>query len=154
MGVAAFSLQPMDANVAELANEARAKQGAVTSRMLRTFPLGRFERAVKDGARRYANLENASSTHAAFARDAITILRPGRRGRNPVEYARIAQQYVACLGDAAPIAVLARSTGLDIAQVRNLVHEARRRGFLTSTKPGVADGALTEEGRRLLDGVD
>jgi hypothetical protein len=122
----------------------------LTARMLRSFPLGEFERAVRQAARRYANRDDAVEPYRRFARRAITVQRPGRRGRDPVEYARIAQRYESFLGTESPIGALASAEGLTVASARNLVYEARKRGYLTPTVKGHAGGDMTQQARKLL----
>jgi hypothetical protein len=150
VGVTSLEVHPLDNNLAALVGES-ATPMPLTARMLRTFPLGEFERAIKESARRYAGRPEAVKVYADFARSAITVDRPGRRGRDPVEYARIAQRYESFLGSPSPIAALAEAEGWEVSKARNLVYEARRRGFLTPTQPGQADGQLTAKARQLLE---
>ncbi len=76
--------------------------------------------------------------------------RPGRRGRTDLDYAKLAQRYVALLDHHAPIRVLAQEEHLAESSVRVLIYNARQRGLLTSAEAGQAGGRLTDKAIRLL----
>jgi transposase-like protein len=77
--------------------------------------------------------------------------RPGRRGRPDVFYAELAKQYVDLLAEGStPTKDLAERLGYSASSIRDLIHQARRRGLLTRASKGLAGGELTENARRLL----
>jgi hypothetical protein len=77
--------------------------------------------------------------------------RPGRRGRPDIFYAVLAAQYVELLdGRSAPTAALAELRNLSASQTRDLLHQARGRGLLTSPPRGRSGGELTEKAKKLL----
>lgn len=53
-------------------------------------------------------------------------------------------------GSTRPVADLAAGMALSRERVRDLLHEARRRGFLTSAPRGRPGGSVTEKARALL----
>lgn len=77
--------------------------------------------------------------------------RPGRRGRDDRWYADLAKAYVDS-GSRTPVKDLSEGLNLSASQVRNLLHEARRRGLLTRSAKGKAGGVLTDSAKELLDG--
>ena len=79
--------------------------------------------------------------------------RPGRPGYPDLQYAKLADLYVALLrsGNRKPVLTIARRLRLRPTTVRSRLHEARQRGFLTSAgKQGVTLGDLTDRARQLL----
>jgi hypothetical protein len=83
------------------------------------------------------------------------VARPGRRGRDDVEYAVWARRYVQALDEAprSPIKHLidsAPAKALTAGEIRWYVGEARNRGLLTAAPPGRAGGQLTDKASVLL----
>jgi hypothetical protein len=78
--------------------------------------------------------------------------RPGRAGREDIDYARIAERYIAHLTNATPVVVLADELKIGVSQTRNLLYEARRRGLLTAAPKGKPGGSLTRKAIKLLEG--
>ena len=79
---------------------------------------------------------------------------PSRRKRwNDYQYAVLAEQYAAIVesGKINVVKLLAKKLGYAPDTVRDLVHEARRRGFLTPTRQGVAGGRLTPRAKQILN---
>jgi hypothetical protein len=80
--------------------------------------------------------------------------RPGQRGRPDLEYAQLADAYLALLNQAEttakPTKALAEQLYLSESRVANLLSEARRRELLTKPPPGRAGGRLTATAERLL----
>jgi hypothetical protein len=77
--------------------------------------------------------------------------RPGKRGRPDVFYAGVAKRYVELLiSSSAPTKDLADELGKPVTSTRDLLHQARQRGLLTSPSKGLAGGELTEKARELL----
>jgi hypothetical protein len=82
--------------------------------------------------------------HAAHHYEATDGVK--KRDRRTLQLARVATEYARALreGTRAPTAVCARRLGLPTATVRNLVHQARLRGFLTGSRgQGIAGGEIT-----------
>jgi hypothetical protein len=77
-------------------------------------------------------------------------MRPGRRGRDDLDYARVAAQYVALLHSQTPLKQLAEELRFNAKQVRNLLRKARDRGLLTEAPTGKAGGTLTPYALELL----
>lgn len=87
--------------------------------------------------------------------------RPGRAGRDDIEYARLCARYVAIVrtGARKPLVALkaeseALGEPLSASRLRSLLYEARRRGLLTDAPDGAAGGDLTEKALALLEGDD
>jgi hypothetical protein len=135
---------------------------SLTAALLRQVPLGEiaaaarahmswfwteYERGRPVSARRARPISNVMAT-------AIDMHRRGRSGRPDAELAVISRQYVQCCAAhrKAPMLALAEQTNLEPAQLRGLLHQARKRGLLTATpgKGGIAGGALTPKARHLL----
>jgi hypothetical protein len=81
--------------------------------------------------------------------------RPGRRGREPVQWARFAAEYDELVkkGGIPPIKELARRWKVSEATARDRIAHVRRMDppLLTRPiKPGMAGGELTKEAKRLL----
>ena len=83
--------------------------------------------------------------------------RRGRKGHGDLFYAQVARDYVAAVeaGSSSPATDVARRRRLGAngpARIRDLLHEARRRGFLTPAPVrGRRGGDLTPQGRAILD---
>lgn len=79
--------------------------------------------------------------------------RPGRRGHPDQVYASTALAYVRAVsrGSAHPVADVAHSMRMSRDRVRDLLHEARRRGLLTTSGRGRAGGSLTPRCARILN---
>jgi hypothetical protein len=77
--------------------------------------------------------------------------RPGARGRDDLDYAMLAAEYVAVLHEPSPIEALKRRTRIaGKKRLQNLLTEARNREVLTRPRPGRAEGELTPYGKKLL----
>jgi hypothetical protein len=113
--------------------------------VLRAIKLDQIQREVDHLIAREEELGRLPAKLAAGLRK-----RPGRVGRDDVEYARVAAAYVAALGSRAPVRRVAEKLGLLPETVRDLLHEARRRGLLTKLGRGKAGGTLTEKALNLL----
>ena len=90
-----------------------------------------------------------TSADAEFERNP----RPGRRGRDDAFYAEWAARYVSLLNHPRPVAELARQHNYSESQIRNFLHEARKRELLTAAPTGRAGGSLTDKAKELLDGT-
>ncbi len=64
----------------------------------------------------------------------------------------MADQYVQACREhpEKPMTLLAEKTGLDGSQLRGVIYQARRRGFLTSAPAGAAGGQLTRKALSVL----
>jgi len=139
---------PVDA-IAELARRESMSDGQAAMNQylldLEGIPFTQQDGSVvpfrMDGVRRFAN-----TAWSEFKR-------PGRAGRPDVEYAALAAEYIQeCRehgGRGAAISVADRH-GLSPATMRNLLHEATRRGLKTKAAPGMAGGDLTQKAIDLL----
>ena len=121
--------------------------GGLTSSVLRTVRTGELLAHAHAKVRDHASFPDPLPAATALA-DAP--LRVGRAGRGDLFYARWAAWYCQEIGGHAPVAVLAARHGLKREQVRDILHEARRRGLLSRGRKGAASGALTEKAQRLL----
>jgi hypothetical protein len=138
--------------------------GGITWDVSRSAPLGRFGPFVQATASRVAGAGGLSRGIAlAFLRmgglprvDAI-VERPRPRrptGRDDTYYARLAAEYLGLLGTESPsrrpLRDLAARHGEPLSRMRDRVREARERGLLTFSTPGVRGGELTPRARALL----
>jgi hypothetical protein len=88
--------------------------------------------------------------------------KPGRHGRGDAFYAALAARYVALhrRGVREPVKALTRELAAEqpdefawapgVESVRQLLNEARKRGFLTPPPPGRAGGELTPKAYQVL----
>lgn len=77
--------------------------------------------------------------------------RPGRVGRDERFWAEIADAYVAALAFPNPIKHLhEQMPDLKPSQIRDLIHRARYKAFLTDSTRGKAGGELTDKSKKLL----
>ena len=132
-----------------------APDPGVTTRMLRRIPLDELRLAAWKHVRKTIAVGPGawSRTNVYFrgwARDVETVPRPGRAGRADLAYAQAASAYVKALVGKTPTKTLAADMALSESQVRNVLHEARRRDLLTAAPRGRAGGELTEKARRVL----
>ncbi|MGD0313173.1 MAG: hypothetical protein ABSC90_12005 [Acidimicrobiales bacterium] len=78
--------------------------------------------------------------------------RPGKVGRSDAFYARIAYRYLELVrAGSSPTKALAAERHISQSSARDLVHEARVRGLMTSMGRGQAGGQLTAKARKLLE---
>jgi hypothetical protein len=132
----------------------------ISARLLREIPFGEIERSARASLRwELAVRHHHEAPHiratlndgGARLRDSLTRNpRPGRRGRSDASYASLAAAYVERLESRAPVADLAAAWDYSDSRVRNLLHEARRRGLLTRPAPGKSGGQLTKKAIDLL----
>jgi hypothetical protein len=117
---------------------------ALTTRLLRRIRLGELL------AQAQAQVPSGAGEHFQFL--AQTPRRGRRRLISDLELAGLAVAYeAACTTSAAqPRLVLAKERKESPGRVRDLIHEARRRGLLSPAVPGKAGGTATAEARRLL----
>jgi hypothetical protein len=77
--------------------------------------------------------------------------RPGKRGRADVFYAGVAKRYVELLAvSSTPTKDLAEELDQTVTSTRDVLHQARQRGLLTSGPKGIAGGELTKKAIGLL----
>lgn len=76
--------------------------------------------------------------------------RPGRAGRQDLDYAVVVQDYEQVSGGPKPIDELARKYLVSRSQVSNLLTEAKRRGLMTRPGQGRTGGEMTEKCREVL----
>jgi hypothetical protein len=121
----------------------------LATEVLRSIRVGDLYRAVLTELRdRRFDLHWDTSVDAEFDRNP----RPGRRGRDDAFYAEWAARYVSMLNHPSPVAELARQHNYSESQIRNFLHEARKRELLTAAPRGRADGQLTDKATAILDG--
>lgn len=132
--------------------EVHARDGRPVGQSLLTqLGLGSVHRAV-----RYAFEVPATAAVLGERWGAVAARRPGRRGRDDLYYALVAQDYVeACRENArAPIQVMIKRTpGHATAdEIRARLRRARtqERALLTRSAPGRAGGELTDKAKDVL----
>ncbi len=91
------------------------------------------------------------------ATDRLPLIRPGRVGRRRDEkdYAALAIAYEALVrgGNRQPVVTLAERCGFSHSQMRDFIHRARVRGFLTfPPRHGVRGGAATRKAWAVWEG--
>ena len=84
--------------------------------------------------------------------------RPGRRGHGDLYYIEYAARYVAALdrGSSKAVAEVAEELSRDgrphtAEYIRDVIHQARRRGLLTHAPPGRPGGQLTDKAHAVLE---
>lgn len=132
--------------------------GGLTAGVLRRVRIGEWRRFLKKFLRQVGTergeqifSDDGLLGHAGFQAPADPIHRatrkPGPVGRDDTFYRTIAREYVAAFNDGSvrPVADVARRhPNASVNLVRQWVHRARVRGFLTpAVDPGLAGGSLT-----------
>ena len=84
----------------------------------------------------------------------IAMTRRGPSGRPEIEWAYIAATYATNYRQGGTIRTLAEQLEVNQSQARQLVVNARRKGFLSATKQGRAGGRLTEKAKKILQDGD
>jgi hypothetical protein len=119
----------------------------ITARFLKSIRFGDLLEPARQGLAELASdpLWAEAASMWGFLREQP---RPGRAGHPDKVYALVALRYVRALerGSARPVADVAKAMGLSRSRVRDLLHEARRRGLLTRPPRGRAGGEMTELG--------
>jgi len=139
------------------------REGGVTTDDLRLLRLHQAARDIL--ARVRAGTQSDWADNPDFnpgmpARDWATRFstRPGQRGRDDLDYARVAALYVRSVESEQPVDDVAKALYLSKSQVRNILHEARQRNLLTRVGRGKAGGQLTAKAQEILrqdeDGTD
>ena len=124
----------------------------ITARLLRRVPLGAH---LKHGREMIATLGKRVGWRDLVDRGlyAERMEKRPRPDRRPdVFYAQIASEYTTRVeaGSRRPVADVAGRRRLPVGVIRDAVHEARMRGFLTPGAVGKPGGALTSKATRLL----
>jgi len=124
------------------------QQRGITARLLRRVSLGDLFGALPEAlasiGEDWGRPQDKLLT-AAADRWSKTKQQPGRAGRGDGYYALWAARYVENLDKHNPVAATAAEHGKTQGQVRDLLHEARRRKLLTKAGRGRAGGSLTEK---------
>lgn len=134
---------------------------ALSTRTLRSVRLAELQAAAvahvrqdwekRESGRRPPKLEKRQRDLAVWRKGFEAKRRPGRAGRGDRDYAVVAEVYVLALaGDTPVIHAVAEQLEVSPSTARNLVHEARARGLLTTPERGRAGGGLTDKARALL----
>lgn len=150
-----------------------APPGGLTSRGLRTFSLvqahqearqlaniggGKMTWKRREDAPRGSGIAGGDWDDLGYEPEAVREpRRPGRRGREDWYYADFAARYVQAdkRGSSRPVADVAEEMSRNgetytAAYVRDVIHQARRRGFLTDAPAGRAGGTLTDKAHAAL----
>jgi hypothetical protein len=127
----------------------RDRPAEITSDALRSLSLRKIQRELDEIIGRWAKRDPL--THR-LTKGFAESRRPGRRGRDDVEYAAVADVYIkhVRLNSSAPVERAAEELNYSTSTVRALLNKARNRGLLTRAGPGRAGGDLTEKAKRLL----
>jgi len=127
-----------------------APAGGLTDEIRRAVSLSALRKLAQDRLGRRDAYSTIGVDPAKFQGNP----RRGRRGRNDLDYAHIAQRYEQ-LCENENVDYVAQTLGeelhLNESTARTLVWKARKRGLLTEAKAGHAGGRLTDRARRLLD---
>jgi hypothetical protein len=141
----------------QLASDAHRPAGVpLSARLLHDLPAGQIIAAARSYlAEAASSAPPGDSPDLAAARQHFAAAlreRPGRRGRTDLEYAKVAREYadLVAAGDEGPVLTLAKRLIAAESTIRNQLTEARKRGLLTSTRPGRAGGRLTARATRIL----
>ncbi len=120
----------------------------LTTAVYRMVRLSTLERRAKDWL---SIREQIGLVIEADEAEFLQNRRPGKTGRPDAFYARIALRYLELVRvGSSPTKALAEERHISQSSARDLVHEARSRGLLTSTGRGQAGGQLTKKARDLL----
>lgn len=135
--------------------QAAQPSGGITARLLRSLPIGEItSQAVALARRPFARVVEKfpdAAPHYHQWHEALQQ-RPGRRGRDDDFYLDFVVAYVELVdkGERAPVAAMASRRQFAATTIRNLIHEARRRGLLTPAPRGRSGGALTPKAVAML----
>ena len=148
-------------------DQAEVPPGGLTARLLREVRIGEhvrhFTKSLQGSLQTWRSPPIASGQPApwgwppergGFVPPAVrNIHRLGRKGRPDLFYAKLARQYVTRLrsGSARPVKEIATAQSLPQERVRDMIHEARKRGLLTRFEQGRPGGELTERCNEVLD---
>jgi hypothetical protein len=123
--------------------------GGLTATALRALRLSVFQGEAKNFASYLSGLWDDIAPTAGTLIERSLDARPGRRGHPDRFYAELALAYEALVvaGEPAPIKRLAQKHHRSPARMRDLIHIARRKGFLTTARNGRAEGHATEKAR-------
>jgi hypothetical protein len=143
-----------------LGTRAKVPPGGITHRLLRELRVGHHLSVMGQifhNIRRQGAEEEFLTQHGITRPLVVPAVAGRRRGRKPFPdrfYAELARDYVTAIarGSERPAADVARKRGLRRPdRVRDMLHEARKRGLLTPTPVGRRQGGdLTDAARTLL----
>ena len=152
--------------------EAQAPDDGISADVVRRVSVGehrlvgqKFARWLQDSASQIVTPELLKQMPALAGLKGTTIAGhvpvpppPGKRkrGRPPIRseqfYAKLARDYAQRVAEGSPhpTADLARRRRWSLSKVRNMLHEARRRGLLSPTAQGRSGGGLTDRALAIL----
>ena len=141
-----------------LGDKAKVPRGGLTARLLREVRIGEslrfFTSGFRDRHKSWLELIGIwpQGRRGYTLPSTRNVSRLGRRGKPDIFYANIAKDYVkrVIAGSRSPVKEMAKARRFPPENMRDMVHEARRRGLLTSGKQGKLGGGLTDEVRAIL----
>ena len=127
-----------------------APDAELTSTMLRKVAIDRLSKLSRTG------IHPELAALPRLQPFLIDRARPGRRGRDDIDYAKLAQQYVNEVnsGNPKPTKTLAETHHVSPSQMSQLINTARQRNLLTPAPKGRSGGELTEHAYALLNKDD
>jgi hypothetical protein len=135
-------------------SDAWAPEGGLTARLARSV---RFDVSRPFAGEALVHVLGIYPDHEAWRRHLGTLALPdmpgGNRSRSTdVERVRVVAKYVAKVqeGSRKPVAELAAESNWSEGRLRQILAEARRRGWLTATPRRQAGGTLTEKALEIL----
>lgn len=137
----------------ENAEDASVPEGGLTSPMLkkvRFLPLESID-VVVARARAHASYQR-DLEQFGFGSAVPSKRRPGPKGKSDLWFAKLVREYVNLVeaGERYPVAVLAKKKRRSPEQMRDFIHQARKREVLSQAPKGKAGGHLTRYGEELL----
>lgn len=120
----------------------------LTATMLRRVAVDRLARIARLG------VDSELVTNPRIEPFLIDPRRPGRRGRDDLEYARLALEYATEIesGNRHPTKTLAAAHHVGVNRMSQLINEARNRGLLTRPRSkGRPGGELTDAAVELIE---
>lgn len=137
-----------------LGTHATVPVGGLKSELLRRVRIPKYAARARDVVESWRRAGGMAEESARVSLPGLAASTPGRRrtGRPDRFYAELAAEYVRTIekGSRRPVEDIRTRRRLATAQVRDLIHEARERGFLSKGEQGAAGGYLLPKAEQLL----
>jgi len=137
--------------------------GGITARLIKATKIESAEQVIGKLANRFQRMREKNYAYTGNVQTVLSVNSPTegpsvprkrrRRGKSDASYAALARQYVQLRngGERHPVTAIAKKRRIERSKIRDMIHEARKRGLLSFDQAGRSGGQLTQLAINLLN---